>query len=510
MSQLATVARLRRRLTKNRLATLAPKRRFTSLLLILGGIVALLVGGHFAAPALMEPPLDLATPRGLSPDDLPAGQAALEASFWLTVLLATVLNFRILELLFRRPDIVALQPLPIQPQALFADRLITTFIEAVVAAAAASLFFLPLVWHGGAAAALASAVMLLGGLLFGASVSMMLMLVATQRLVPQQIDSEQSSRSHPMLSDAYGGPGQILLYAPGVALGGVIVLALFWKLLLGEPLRLGAFNEPFWIGSAVIFAVVAGCLFVAYRAFVTDYYAMAPRFHEADSTDFSAIADYQESSFQNESPWELGLGRSAARVCRALLLDDDRRMAGGRVGYAVVIALAIVAMLITDLEAMPLWAVAILPATLIAAVVNPWQRLSERARLLDDPLGLPLTAVDRRIAADRVAIREFLFVAAPYATAAAVILGYFRGAGADGVLAAAASIAVGLGVAAGVTLIRRLGIYHTATRWLPPVFLVLMATLTIISLTAAVAVGFAAYLVAIAVSTLDRRSHATV
>lgn len=505
MPQLGPIVRLRRRLTKNRLADLGRRRRLSVLALLCGGAVALVVGGHLAAPTLMEPPIDLATPRGLAEDELPAGAAALEAAFWLTALLASVLNFRVLELLFRRPDVVALQPLPIQPRALFVDRLAATTTEAVVAAAGASLFFLPLIWHGGAAAALACVAMLFGGLLFGAAVSLVVMLLATEKLVPD--DGSDDSSRRPPLTDAYGGPGQLLLYAPAVALGGVVTLALFWKLLLGEPLRLGYASDPFLFGTAIVVGVSAACLFVAYRAFVDHYYAMAPRFHEVDAADFSAVADYQQSSFDTSRLWELGLPKGAALACRALLLDDDRRMAGGRVGYAVVMVLAVVGLATVELAALPLWAAAMVPAILIAAIVNPWVRVGRQADLMADPLGLPISPADRGMAADRVALREFLFVGVPYAVAVATILGYFRDVGTAGYLAATTALASGLGIAGGVAVARRLVDRRSVLRWLPVVLLVALTACAIVSLPATIALSLAAFVGALPLTRMYRSRH---
>ncbi len=500
MNQFGSILRLRRSLAKNRLTDLSPRRRVTMLALLVTGALALIASGHLAAPSLMEPPIDLATPRGLGPDALPAGAAALEAAFWLTALLASILNFRVLELLFRRPDIVAMQSLPIEPSALFLDRFFASCTEAVVASAAASLFFVPLLWHGGTAAFVASVIMVTGGLLFGVALSLMVMLTATRQLIP---DSDAGGSRRPSITDAYGGQGQLLLYAPAVSLGGIVMLALFWKLLLGEPLRHGAMTEPFWLGCAVIAAIAGGCLLIAYRAFVDDYYAMAPRFHEADSADFSAVADYQTSSYdETKSLWELGLPPRTAGTYRALVLDDDRRIAGGRVGYAVVLILAIMALAIIELPALPLWAAAMIPATLSAAIVNPWHRLTTRVRLLDDPLGLPVATVDRRIAASRAALREFLLIGVPYSIAAVLILGHFRGLGVEGGLVALCALSSGFGIAGGVSIGVSLGSSDSATRWLPAALLAGLTACAIVSLSAAIAVSVAVMSAALIVRSL--------
>ncbi len=499
MSAISSILRLRRRLVSNRLGDLSARRRRRGALLLLMGAAALLVGGHLAAPALMEPPIDLATPRGLSPDDLPAGAAALEAAFWLTALLAAVLNFRILELLFRRADVLAMQTLPIRPSALFVDRLASSLLEAFVVSLGTTLFFVPLLWHGGVAAFFASSAMVFGGLIFGALVSLAIMLSAARQLVPQ--DGPDGDKRSSM-ADAYGGAGQILLYAPALALGAIVVLALLWKLLLGEPLRLGYVSEPFLIGSAIVVGSALFSLLSARKTFVGHYYAIAPRFREADAAEYQAVIDYQTSSFRQPTRWERGLPAGAALATRALLLDDDRRIAGGRIGYVVVLLLAVIALMMLDLDALPMWAVAIVPAALAGVVINPWHRLASRAELLDVPLGLPLAEPSRRAAADRVALREFLLIGIPYAIAAALIVGYFRGVGADGYLAAAAALGGGLAIAGVVTLARRFNALTSATRWLPTVVVALFAATAIVWLPAALIFGFVTFIIAVGASRL--------
>ncbi len=486
MHQLGSIVRLRRRLALNRLGAVDGERRRSALFALVGAAAAIVVGGHVAAPTLMAPPVDLATPRGLSPDELPAGMMALEASFWLTALVASVLNFRVLELLFRRPDIVALQPLPIEAGALFSDRLAAATTEAVVAATAASLFFVPLLWHGGTPAAVASIAMLFGGLLFGTAVSLLVMVLATQRLIPDDTDSKR-----PSLTDSYGGPGQLLLYAPAVALGGIVVVALFWKLLLGEPIRPGGSMQLFWVGTAVLLATTAAGLMVCYRAFVEDYYEMAPRFHEIDAADFSAVADYQTSSFDTSRIWETGLNSQMRSTVRALLLDDDRRMAGSRVGYAVVLILAVVGLITVELDALPMWVAAMVPAIVTAVIVNPWHRLYERVRCLDNPLGLPVAAAARQTAVDRLGFREFLFIGGPYAIAAAVILGYFRDLGIEGLVVGGCALAAGIGLAGAVSIGRRLGAEGLVMRVLPATVVIGLTACAIASIIGAAVVSIA-------------------
>ncbi len=483
MAQLGTILRARRAFLKNRLLAQSPRQKrrlFTGLAV---GALLTLLAGYFAAPALMEPPVDLATPRGLSPDDLPAGAAALEAAFWLTILIASVLNFRVLELLFRRRDVQALRHLPLQPTALFVDRLLAALTEAVVATAAASLFFVPLVFFDGGPAALASVLMLLGGLVLTTILALVVALAATRQLIPEDADGE-SSKSF-ISADAYGGQAQILLYAPALSLGGVIIGSLFWKLLLGEPLRLDRFSEPFLIGTGILAAVAFFSLLSAFNNFRHHYYAMAARFQEADAASFASVATYQRSSFGKDFLWSRWLRPGAASVFRALTLDDDRRIAGGRVGYAVVFVLALIGLWGVELAALPLWAVAAIPGVLFAVVVNPWHRLLSRARRLHDPMALPASFESHRQAASRGALREYAFFALPFGVAATLILFVFRDAGPDALVAAALSITLGPAMSATLTIVHRLRPLPGAPRVVPVAVLAGLTTVALVSLPAA-------------------------
>lgn len=491
MARWATIFRLRRALLTNRWAAVSSARRRKVALLATITLGFLLVAGHLAAPLLMAPPLDLATPRGLTEDDLPAGAGALEAAFWLSALIAAVLNFRVLELLFRRPDVVALQPLPIEPPAFFLDRLLATLGEALGASLITSLFFLPLVWHDGGAAFLACTAMLAGGLIVGGLVSLAVTLAATRQLVPDEPSSSGNAR-RPVAADAYGGPGQILLYAPALSLAGIVVLLLFWKLLIGEPLRLGHLSDPFVVGTLLLVGIAAACLAYAYRLFCDAYFSMVPRFHEADSTDYNALIDYQTSSFDTPRRSEIGLGNSAA-VFRVILIDDDRRMAGRRVGHAVVLALAVLGLLFLDPDVLPPWAIGLVPATLLALFINPWARLKRRSQCITDTMALPVSPGIRGRAIARLALRESLFLSVPYALAVILVLGWWRSMGDTSVEIGLFSLAAGPAISAlmALFLVRLRGL---TLIWLPIFFLCAMAALAITSFFSATLVAMALFL----------------
>ncbi|WP_230467220.1 hypothetical protein [Lujinxingia vulgaris] len=475
------VLALRGQQWRNRAAARHSNRPLTLLMSALG-VLALLGVGHLLAPDLLAPPEALATSQGVEADRLPPGQNALEAAFWLSALLASVLNFRVMELLFRRSDALALQPLPIRPSAFFVDRTLSTLTEATLSAAAASLIFVPLMWNGGVGAALASIAMLFGALWLGAGLSMCAMVLAGRQLIPD----EHSQKGGPKLGgDIYGGSGQVFLYAPGAGLAAVVIAALFWKLLLGEPLRLERISEPFLIGSALLAGAWLFAMLTSWRTFAGHYHAMAARFREADSAEFQAVMDYQRSSFEVPQRLERGLSRGAALAYRALVLDGDRRLAAGRVGYAVVLVLAAVGLAVIETAARPGWAVAMAPTLMLALIINPWLRVSRQAGRLHSPTALALAPTDVDNAVFRLAVREVFFLALPFALLVALINGLWRtepGAW----LVALASLALATGLAAALRLLPQT---RTRERWLPAGVTLILAALAGLSLPVALVVS---------------------
>src|SRR5690554_8051592 len=107
------------------------------------------------------------------------------------------------------------------------------------------------------------------------------------------------------------------------------------------------------MGSALLAGAWLLAILTSWRTFAGHYHAMAARFREADSAEFQAVMDYQRSSFEVPQRLERGLSRGGALAYRALVLDGDRRLAAGRVGYAVVLVLAAVGLLTIDAGAGP-------------------------------------------------------------------------------------------------------------------------------------------------------------
>lgn len=376
---------------------------------LIGGLAAL---GHAAAPGLLEPPADVVTAMGMGDEEgrLPAGAAALEAAFWLAALASSVLNFRVMELLFRRKDIRAVEPYPLKLYALYVDRLLAALGEALAAALVLAPFFIPLWWHGGGLAA-ATCVGLMGlGLLTSSAIGFAVQLSAGSMM------GGTPSRDHKgETRDIYGGAGQVFLYSPGVALAVSVIVILLAKLVLGEVLKAGEATRAFGVGLGILGAAFGAALIVSYRKFTAGFPGMAARFHEADFVGYEVSAKHQESEFGRKRLGEGLLPKAAQVVFRGYALQFGRRYMLARWTYALGWFAAGIAVFRLSEAALPGWLVATLPAIAAATLVNPWVRLSAPTirPTYQNLLALPENA--DLAAAVVFAIRECLLVTVPYA-----------------------------------------------------------------------------------------------
>jgi hypothetical protein len=391
---------------------------------LLGAIAVLIAGlvalGHAAAPGLLEPPADVVTAVGMAAEDgeLPGGAAALEAAFWLAALASSVLNFRVMELLFRRKDIRAVEPYPVKLYALFVDRLLATLGEALAAAVVLAPFFVPLVWHGGGLAAATSIALVALGLVTSSAIGFAIQLSAGSTMGRKRTggskevgDREKKGETR----DIYGGSGQIFLYAPGVALAVSVIVILLAKLALGEVLKAGEATRAFGVGVGLLGVVFGVCVIVSYRQFVASFPRMAARFHEADFVGYEISAKHQSSGFDSPKLGEKLLPEAARPVFRTYALQFGRRYLLARWTYGLGWLAAGIAVFRLSEAALPGWLIATLPAIAAATLVNPWTRLSDKRirPSYQNLLALPENA--DLMAAVVFAVRECLLVTAPYA-----------------------------------------------------------------------------------------------
>ncbi len=374
-------------------------------------VASLLALGNAAAPGLMKPPADVITAVGMDKGHrtLPAGAAALEAAFWLAALASSVLNFRIMELLFRRKDIRAVEHLPLRLYALYVDRLLAAMGEALAAALVLIPFFVPLAWHGGGLAAGTSIALVVLGLLTSSAIGFAVQLSAGSSMAGATPGKRKGETR-----DIYGGSGQVFIYSPGVALAVSVIVILLAKLALGEVLKAGEATRAFGVALGILGIALVVALVVSFRHFVSAFPRMTARFHEADFVGYDIAAKHQTSEFDKRRLGE-GLLPAAARApFRVYALQFGRRYLLARWSYLFGWLAGGVAVFRLSEAAFPAWIIVTLPAVAAATLVNPWIRLSApRIRPSYQNL-LALPAFADTAAAVLFAARECLLFAGPY------------------------------------------------------------------------------------------------
>lgn len=438
-----TLLSARRRGWRNQLTRSAQDRRVQAALVAL--VVLALALGHAAAPGLLEPPLETATPsalRTVARARLAAGANALEVAFWLTMLLGAVSSFRVMELLFRRPEIRAIAHLPLSARALFIDRLLYGLADAGALATVASLLFVPLAWHGGAWAAACAIALVWLGLLVVLGVGLGVQLFAGASEFGTGAPGERAA------VDMYGGPGQLFLFAPGVALGISAVAVLILKLGVGEALRVGAVGRATGLGVGVGLAIGGAGLMTGWAYFQRGYLRMLAGFREADFVGFEAPIDYQQSAYATPRRLEALLPTpQAARVYRRHALQYGRRFALVRLSYGVLWLLYGIAHFAFSPAALPVWASSAAGLLLVSVMANPFARLHAPGIATATRQALPIDPADERRAAILYGAVESLRFTAPMALLLTLARGVQHAQWLDAGMASGAMVlgAVGLG-----------------------------------------------------------------
>lgn len=507
MGQTTILLTTRFRALKNRFRDHGPGWWFATSLGILLIAAAIIGLGQLAAPFLVSLPADTLPGTDLALQQPPfkrgepiPGARALDAAFWMTSLVASVLIFRVMELLFRRADIRAVENYPIQLRALFVDRAIATFAEAILAGLALSLFFLPLAWHLNASLFGLCAILCVAGLIAGSALTLVIQLFAGDSQVPDTNNAPQKDAAIRSTGDAYGGGGQIFLFAPALALAFVVVLLLFIKLFVGEHLITGHITRPFEIGMTSVFILTAVSLFTAYRYFTRAFPAMAARFREADFVVFNSYQPYQKSAFTHQNIFERALPQSARAMFRADLLQYGRRYMTSRYLYVFFWAAAAFAFYkfgdAAQLSELGRGLPAAIPALLLAALANPWRRIHNQRANAHTYLALPLSQHDLLTSSALFSAREAMLFTLPYAAIAFIIPLVSTGFTTANLMAAGSTAIAALTCALAVNGITALGVRLLgATSLLTSALPVLAAALLLV-------LGLASFPLLLIVSTL--------
>jgi hypothetical protein len=215
------------------------------------------------------------------------GLRALEVAFWAAAFLASIQCFRVMELLFRREDILALSLLPVPTSGLLAERTATAVVEAIIFGLVGSSFFAvlllshPLVF-------LLCATLLIGGLVASSCITLG---------VVMWFGGQYGHPDAKVGGDAYGGTGAAFIYAPGAALAGSLVVLVLLQLALGEVLKAGSVTRAFWMGIGLVGVASLVGIATARREF-PQFHLIAAWFREADTVGFTTDVEYQTTRWE--------------------------------------------------------------------------------------------------------------------------------------------------------------------------------------------------------------------
>ncbi len=471
---------------------------------VLGVLVVAAAFGHLAAPALLVAPDEIAAGGALgSPEELPRGTAALEAAFWLTALASAVTSFRVMEILYRRADLRAVDPYPLELAALYVDRLLAALLEAAVTIIGVSAFFIPLVWHGAPRVAAICMLVVATGLTASSIVS-----VAVQVAAGQMNARAARGEGGRNFGDAYGGPGQIFMFSPGIALAVCALLVLLARLAAGDLLEGSQTLRGFAFGYGLIGLVVVASLVDSFRRFVAGFPDMAARFREADAIQYEAHLDYQTSAYRQSSWYEVFVPESTRPAFRAALLQYGRAYMLARYSYVIGWVLAAFALSQWSRSAFPPWAVVCAPAVVAATVANPWQRLVRPPLRPQFARYLPIPEQTNMVAMLAIAVRELLLMVVPYMALVVWVDAGTAPAATVG-LRAATALLLALGLNGLVALYWRLAAPDTSSAYILPLAGAAVAVaIAVVSIPAAAMFAAITTLANIAPFVGDSQSHA--
>lgn len=401
----------RKRAALNRWSMASGTTRASATVILIAVVAALLLAGHFAAERLLIPPIETMTPTGFEARSKQvAGQTAVELAFWISTFIGAVFSFRVMEMLFRRPDIRTVDKLPFPMVALFADRLVVAFLEALVWGLSTSLFFVPLAWNGSPWGAIVCVLLLILSPIVTLGIGMGVQLFAGAGEFGGST-SPDGQRS----VDGYGGAGQLFLFAPGIALAGAAIAVMLLKLGLQEALRLEAFNRATATGVLIALGLSVVCTFLGWRAFSQHYFKMLAGFREADFVGFAATMDYQQSAFDQPHWLERFLPQEARGTFRRHLLQYGRRFALTRYAYPLLWLMLGLALFNFSSEALPIWATSLTPMIFLVSLLDPWTRQNTPGIRTMPSQALPVTTQHEAMASQLFAAREVMLFLGPCA-----------------------------------------------------------------------------------------------
>lgn len=340
----------------------AQRAGYDSKQLIGATISAVVLGalGWWNTETLIAAPTDIATIKLRG--ELPRGQTALEAAFWIAVVLSNVLAFRSLEIFLRDRAARMFRDLPIEPSTVFLARLVVLGRETALLALVSCSFFAPLLLVDPKIAVNAMGVVAFGLLVSSFTAIGCILYVGIEL-----------GGGKAMAGDAYGGVGAAFVYGPVLGFAASALLCLLVKLGFGEWLRSETVTNAFIVAVSAAVGVALFAVLSALRTFRSAYHALAASFEEADNTTFDLGQMYQTSVFPGDSLVYSWFGSFA----RTLQIQYRRRFPVARLFERAWIAVAAVFFATRPADAIPDIAVMITILLPFGLLANPWQRVAQ-------------------------------------------------------------------------------------------------------------------------------------
>lgn len=258
----------------------------------LGGMIGA-CGAALGAGVLTIAPVMQAMQAPAEGDVVTAGGPIVDAAFWMGVLGAAVLSFRVMENIYRTQDTRTLSTWPVPLGAQFTYRFLRSAVEVFAGFALAALFLLPLYVKTGDPRALAGVGLVGGGLWVGLTVGFVVQLRAGVASFVRKGKTTLDSGIGRM--DAGGGTAAAFYVSPGAALVATLVALLFMKLAVVDEFFARGVTRLFWIGIAVPAVASLVSIVLARRDFMRHYPVLLARFYEADLVQFDSGYDYHHS-----------------------------------------------------------------------------------------------------------------------------------------------------------------------------------------------------------------------
>ena len=333
---------------------------------VLGACAAALAAGQLTVGPVLAAIRDPAVG-----DVVTAGGPIVDAAFWIGVLGAAVLSFRVMENIYRTQDTRTLSTWPVPLGAQFTYRLLRSGAEVVALLGLTALFLAPLWVATRDPRVPAGAALVAAGLFLGLTVGFVVQLRAGVASFVRKGKTALDSGIGRM--DAGGGTAAAFYMSPGAALVATLVGLLLVKLAVVDEYFARGATQLFWLGVGVPAAASVAALAMARRDFIRYYPVLLARFYEADLVQFDSGYDYHHSvTAGRRGLFERLVPASLLPHVRKDALQLGRRHPLHRLAVG---AMWILVGILLWGDRAPLLTLALAPVVYLCLVAAPWARL---------------------------------------------------------------------------------------------------------------------------------------